>query len=82
MTFPGSKPPGWRLKPIGKYGLPPSIEVGRDGRMHNIEVRRGLGMGLDEAAVDAVRQWELAPGLKGGQPVTVAATVEVSFRLQ
>jgi S1-C subfamily serine protease len=31
MTFPGSKPPGWRLKPIGKYGLPSSIDVARGG---------------------------------------------------
>lgn len=31
MTFPGSRPPGWRLKPIGKYGLPTSIDIGRAG---------------------------------------------------
>ncbi len=27
MTFPGSRQPGWRLKPIGKYGLPTSVDI-------------------------------------------------------
>ena len=31
MSFPGSRPPGWRLKPIGKYGLPTSIDVEKSG---------------------------------------------------
>jgi TonB family protein len=58
------------------------VEVGSDGRAHNIHVRRGLGLGLDESAMDAIRQWEFAPGMRGGQPVTVAATIEVNFRLR
>lgn len=31
MTFPGSRAPGWRLKSIGKYGLPTSLDVPKDG---------------------------------------------------
>lgn len=57
------------------------VEIERDGVARNIQVIRGLGMGLDEEAENAVSQWKFAPGLKDGQPVTVAATIEVNFRL-
>ncbi len=33
------------------------IEVWPDGRAHNFDIRRGLGLGLDEKAVEAVQQW-------------------------
>ncbi len=57
------------------------IEVSPDGRATNIRVQRSLGLGLDEKAIEAVKQWKFKPGYKGGQPVTVAATIEVNFRL-
>jgi TonB family protein len=57
------------------------VEIGPDGRAHNARVVRSLGMGLDEKAIDAVQQWVFQPGMKEGQPVTVAATIEVNFRL-
>ena len=57
------------------------IEVWPDGRVHNIRVVRGLGSGLDEEAVKAIEQWEFEPGMKGGEPVRVAATVEMNFRM-
>jgi TonB family protein len=57
------------------------IEVSPDGRATNIRVARSLGLGLDEKAMDAVKQWKFKPGYKNGQPVTVAATIEVNFRL-
>jgi TonB family protein len=58
-----------------------SIEVWPDGRAHNVQVERGLGLGLDERAVEAVRKWEFQPGAKDGQPVRVACRVEVVFQL-
>jgi TonB family protein len=58
-----------------------SIEVGTDGRTHAIQVREPAGLGLDEKAVEAVRNWRFAPATRDGQPVSVAATVEVNFRL-
>ncbi|HLH17807.1 MAG TPA: energy transducer TonB [Bryobacteraceae bacterium] len=57
------------------------IEVNPEGQATNIRVQRGLGLGLDENAVKAVSQWKFKPGMKDGAPVTVAATVEVNFRL-
>ena len=58
-----------------------SVEVGSDGVVHNVELRRNLGLGLDEKAVEAVRQWRFEPGTKSGIPVTVKALVNVNFRL-
>jgi TonB family protein len=58
-----------------------SVEIGTDGLTHNVQVVSGLGMGLDEKAVEAVQQWVFKPGMKDGQPVPVAANVEVNFRL-
>jgi TonB family protein len=57
------------------------VEVDPAGRAQNVRVLQRLGLGLDEKAIDAVRKWRFRPGLKDGKPVTVAATVEVNFRL-
>jgi TonB family protein len=57
------------------------IEVGADGMPHNVQVVRGLGLGLDQRAIDALRQWRFKPATRSGQPVPVQATVEVNFRL-
>jgi TonB family protein len=57
------------------------LEVDPTGHTRNIEMVRGLGMGLDEKAIEAVSKWEFRPGMKDGQPVAVAVTVEVNFRL-
>jgi TonB family protein len=57
------------------------VEVDPTGHPRNIKVMRRLGLGLDEKAIEAVSKWEFRPGMKDGKPVTVAATVEVNFRL-
>jgi TonB family protein len=58
-----------------------SMEIGTNGKAHNIQVVRSLGGGLDEKAVEAVEQWTFKPGMKDGQPVPVIAQIEVNFRL-
>jgi TonB family protein len=56
-------------------------EVGPDGEAHNMKVVRSLRPDLDANAIEAVRGWRFKPGEKDGKPVTVAATIEVNFRL-
>ncbi len=58
-----------------------SVEINVAGNAQNIKVIRGLGLGLDEKAIDAVRRWRFQPGTKFGEPVTTAAKIEVNFRL-
>jgi periplasmic protein TonB len=55
--------------------------VGPDGRPRDIRVSRTLGLGLDEKAVEAVKQWKFDPAMKDGKPVAVAISVQVEFRL-
>lgn len=57
------------------------LVVGTDGKARGIRVVRSLGMGLDDRAMEAVRQWRFEPAKKDGKPVPVAVDVEVSFRL-
>ncbi len=58
-----------------------AVVVGPDGRCHYIKVVHSLGMGLDEKAVEKVKEWKFEPAKKDGQPVAVAINVEVNFRL-
>jgi protein TonB len=51
------------------------------GRPRDIKVVRGLGLGLDAKALEAVRQWRFQPALKDGKPVDVQISVEVEFHL-
>lgn len=55
--------------------------VDDQGRPRDIRVVRGLGMGLDAKAIEAVKQWKFQPALKDGRPVNVQISVEVGFRL-
>ena len=57
------------------------VQINADGDATNIRVVRSLGLGLDEKAVECVKQWKFKPGYKGNRPVTVEATIEVNFRL-
>jgi protein TonB len=58
-----------------------SVVVGADGCPQNVQVRRSLGMGLDEKAIETVRTWRFAPAMKDGLPVSVQVSIEVNFRL-
>jgi periplasmic protein TonB len=57
------------------------VEVDPTGKATHIRVLRSLGLGLDEKAIQAVSKWRFSPGTKDGKPVSVAATIEVNFRL-
>ena len=54
--------------------------IGPDGRVRDVRVLRSIPL-LDQAAIDAVKQWEYEPTLLNGVPVPVVITVTVQFTL-
>jgi protein TonB len=54
--------------------------ISPQGRVTEVKVLRGVPL-LEEAAVDAVRQWIYTPTLMDGVPVPVLMTVTVRFDL-
>ena len=54
--------------------------IGPNGRVQDARVLRSIPL-LDQAALDAVRQWEFTPTLLNGVPVPVIMTVTVQFTL-
>jgi periplasmic protein TonB len=57
------------------------LVVDTNGRPTQIRVISALGMGLDEKAMESVRNWKFEPGQKDGHPVPVEIAVEVDFHL-
>ena len=55
--------------------------IGADGKVMDAKVLRSVRM-LDQAALDAVKQWEYSPTLLNGKPVPVVMTVTVTFTLK
>ena len=55
--------------------------IERDGSVSETRILRSIPM-LDDAAVDAVRQWKFTPTLLNGQAVPVIMTTTVNFMLQ
>ena len=56
--------------------------IDREGAVTDVELLRGLGLGLDEAAIAAVSQWMYTPTFYNGRPVEILLTVTVQFQLQ
>ena len=58
-----------------------SVVVQPHGTVRDIKVVKPLGLGLDERAVETVKQWRFQPAKKNSKPVAVQVNVEVDFRL-
>lgn len=56
--------------------------IGKVGKVTNINVLRGLPLGLTEAAESAVRKWTFKPSTLNGKPVEVLYILTVRFNLQ
>jgi TonB family protein len=58
------------------------VMIGADGRVHSIQLRQPVGLGLDEKAIEAVKTWRFEPARRSdGKPIEVASMIEVNFRL-
>jgi TonB family protein len=58
------------------------IVVRQDGSVGNVRVTRTLGAGLEQKAIEAVRQWKFGPARRQGAAVDVVVDVSVEFKLR
>jgi periplasmic protein TonB len=56
--------------------------INKQGNVTDVKVLKGLPMGLDQAAVDAIRKWKFEPATLNGKPVDVYYNLTVNFTLQ
>lgn len=56
--------------------------VRKDGKVDVLHLVRSLGFGLDQNAIQALKEWRFRPALKNGVPVDVTINVEVNFNLR
>ena len=55
--------------------------VNSDGSVRDPQILQPLGAGLDDKAIAAASQWKFEPATRDGQPVPVALSIEVDFKL-
>ena len=71
---------GYKAKYQGTVLL--RVLITAEGKAANIAVSKGVGLGLDEKAIERVRTWRFKPSIgPNGKPVAAWNTVEVVFRL-
>ena len=58
-----------------------NLWVDQNGNPTHVRVLRSVGMGLDEKAMEAVRQYRFKPAMENGKPVIVEMNVEVNFQI-
>lgn len=69
-----------RARLAGRQGIVVvQATIDRGGRVTDVRVVKGLGFGLDEAAVSAVQQWHFRPATLAGRPVPVYFQLSVQF---
>jgi TonB family protein len=55
--------------------------VEKDGTPSHVRIAQSAGHGLDEKAVEAVRQYRFNPATKNGEPVRVDLYIDISFQI-
>jgi TonB family protein len=58
------------------------VVVRSDGTVGDVRLLRGLGAGLDQRAIAAIRQWRFAPARRQGTAVDVIVEIAVDFTLR
>lgn len=58
-----------------------NLVVDQNGIPTNVRIVRGIGYGLDEKAVEAVRRYRFKPSMEHGQPVPVEINIQVNFKI-
>lgn len=56
--------------------------IDENGDVQNVRVLKGLPMGLDRSAVEAVQTWKFKPAMMEGRPVKVYYVLTVNFKVQ
>ena len=69
-----------RARVTGTVIVEAIIDTG--GNVTNVRVLKGLPMGLDRAAVEAVQKWKFKPATLEGRPVKVYYVLTVNFQVQ
>jgi len=57
-----------------------SVRIDTSGQPVEVHILRGLGMGLDEKAIEALKKWQFKPASQDGRTVPFETVVEVNFR--
>ena len=58
------------------------VLVGQDGRAQAIQITKGLGLGLDERAEEAVKSWQFIPAKNAAHhPIASWVVIETTYRL-
>jgi protein TonB len=58
-----------------------NLWVDENGNPSHVHVIRGIGMGLDEKAVAAVKLYKFKPAMENGRPVMVELNIDVTFHI-
>ena len=59
-----------------------AVRIDERGRLTRARVARGLGFGLDQNALVALRQWRFRPGTVRGKPAAMDAEIDIEFNLK
>jgi protein TonB len=59
-----------------------NIIVDQNGIPQNAHVVQGVGMGLDEAVLQAILQYRFRPAMEDGKPVAVQLNYQVAFQIE
>jgi protein TonB len=55
--------------------------VEKDGSVSHVKIVKAVGLGLDEAAIAAVKKYRFSPAFQNGSPVTVDIEIDVNFQI-